>query len=157
MFIFEKRKEFLLIEMRRFSIEEGRNPKQLDFVIGNKGNYPEYMEYRDTFKIDWLEILKLAGLYIDDKTEVKIKMSHTEMFCMNCEICGIEIVTTMKSKNICDSNKCRYVRDMLLVVKSNKRKYPFSIFHYVPDEELKEYYKKLYDLRKKHIYMLGVV
>ena len=155
LFIFEKRKEFLLSEIRRFFIEEGRNPKQLDFVISNRGGYPDYMEYRNTFNIDWSEILKLAGLYTDAKT--KTKTSRIETFNINCEICGIEAVVTREDRKICDSNKCRYVRDMLLIVKHNKRKYKFSIFHYVPDEELKEYYKKLYDLKKKNISMLGVV
>lgn len=139
--------------MHRFFIEEGRNPKQLDFVINNKGGYPDYMEYRNTFSIDWSEILKLADLDV----EAKVKTFRVRTFSINCEICRIKIVTTRKDRKICDSKKCRYVRDMLLVAKYNMRKYPFSIFHYVSDEDLKEYYCKLYDFKKKNIDMHRVV
>ena len=139
--------------MRRFFKEEGRNPKQLDFVVSNKGDYPEYMEYRNTFKIDWSEILELAGLSV----EAKFKKFRVRTFTINCEVCGMETTTTRKDRKICNSKKCRYVRDMLLEAKYNKRKYPFSIFHYVSNEDLKEYYRKLYDLRKKNVHMSGVV
>ncbi len=134
--------------MCRFFKEEGRNPKQLDFAIGSKGGYPEHMEYRNTFKIDWSEILGLAGLNMD---------IGTKELNIICEICKCSVITTRKDRKICNSKKCRYVRDMLLKTKYNKKKYPFSIFHHVSYEVLKKHYEELYDLRKEHIRTTGVV
>lgn len=138
-------KQYFIAEAKRYYNEHNRSPRMLDWK--GKDDYPNYWDVRDEFGY-WTDFLREAGLPLNTNVAPK----H-----IICEICGKKYRTTRANRKICDSKKCRYIRDSLYHVEKLKESYVCSIFHYIPKDKLVEYFSCLYDIRKKNLPTMKVI
>ena len=138
-------KKYFIIEAQRYYREYNRSPKMLDW--NGKNDYPKYWEVRDEFGY-WTDFLREADLPLNTNVGPK----H-----IICEICGMKFTTTRANRKICDSKKCRYVRDSIYHVKDLKERYECSAFHFIPEDKLIDYFSCLYEIKKKNINLMRLV
>ena len=138
-------KQYLLAEATRFFKEHKRSPKVVEWNKPN--NYPTLWYVRKEFG-SWIKFLNEAGLELN--TQVKKKY-------IICEICGSKFTTTRINRTICDSQKCRYIRDSIYHVRILKERYECSAFHFIPENKLIDYFSCLYKVKKANLPMIGVI
>jgi hypothetical protein len=138
-------KQYFIAEAQRYHKEHNRSPKMLDWK--GKDDYPKYWEVRDEFGL-WSKFLKAADLSLNIPVKAK---------GITCEICGREFTTGRTDRKICDSKKCRYIRDSIYHVKNLKERYECSAFHFIPEDKLIDYFSCLYEIKKKNINLMRLV
>ena len=138
-------KQYYIFEAKRYYKEYNKSPRMLDW--NGKNDYPKYWEVRDEFG-HWTDFLREADLPLN--TQVKTKS-------ITCEICGREFTTGRTNRKICDSKRCRYIRDSLYHVKYLKERYDCSLFNFVDEDKLIDYFSCLYKVKKKNLPMMKVI
>ena len=137
--------QYFIAEAKRYHKEHNRSPRMLDWE--GKNDYPSYWEVRSEFGL-WSKFLTAANLPLN--TQVKPNY-------ITCEICGMEYKTTRANRKICDSKKCRYIRDSIYHVKYLKERYDCSLFNFIDDDMLIDYFSCLYKIKKKNINLMRLV
>lgn len=138
-------KQYLLAEAKRFYSEYDCSPRMKDWDTDN--DYPTVWYVRKAFGA-WTTFLREAELPLNSPKKERI---------MTCEICGINITTKLANKKICNNKKCRYIRDSLYHVNFLKKKYVCSMFHFIPEDKLIEYFSCVYNVKKKNLSMIEVI
>ena len=139
-------KQHYVNEAKRFYEEHNRSPRMLDWTINNT-EYPNQNDVVNVFG-SWRKFLDEADL-------PQNKVYKTKSIL--CEICGLEFKTTRKDRKICDSKRCRYIRDSILHTRYLKKKYKCSMFHFVPDDKLVDYLSCMYDVKMKNLPSMKVI
>lgn len=145
MITMNSQKEHYLSEAKRFFVEHNRSPRTIDWTI--KTDYPNQNDVRNVFG-SWQNFLNAADL-------PQNKVSKTRYIL--CEICGNKFETTRSDRKICDNKKCRYIRDSILHTKYLKKKYECSMFHFVPDDKLVDYFSCMYQIKVKNLPSMKVI
>lgn len=138
-------KQYLLTEAMRFHREYKCSPKIKDWRA--KNSYPSFNEVRQSFG-SWTAFLTEAGLDLN----IPIKEKY-----IICKICGRKFETTRINRNICDNRKCRYIRDSIYRVKYLKEKHTCSVFHFIPEDKLIDYFSCVYSTKKDNLLMVKVI
>jgi len=138
-------KQYLLAEAVRFFRKHDRSPKAAEWEAIN--NYPTVWYVRKEFG-SWTNFLKTAGLSLNTQAKERYII---------CEICKKTFATTRVNGKICDSKKCRYIRDSIYHVDSLKKRYKCSLFHYIPNDKLIEHFACIYDIKKKNLNTIEVI
>ena len=138
-------KQYYILEAKRYYKEYNKSPRMLDW--SDKEGYPRYWDVRDEFGY-WTDFLREAGLPLNTNVGPK----H-----IICEICGREYKTTRANRKICESKKCRYIRDSLYHVKYLKERYDCSLFNFVDEDKLIGYFACLYSVKKKNLPTMKVI
>lgn len=131
----KQKKEFLISEIHRFIKENEREPIALDMAIMR--GFPSQREFIKAFG-SWAKAKESAGCVVFKPERSKKR---------KCPFCGEEFEPFSGRQKICQSKKCRFVRDRMLTAKYQKKKHAFSIFHYMNETQMVDYFKNLYDVK----------
>ena len=137
--------QYFIAEAQRYHKEHNRSPRMLDWK--GKDDYPNYWDVRSEFGL-WSKFLNAAFLPLN----IPVKSKR-----IACEICGMEFTTGRTNRKICDSKRCRYIRDSLYHVKYLKERYDCSLFNFINEDKLIDYFSCLYKAKKENLPMMKVI
>ena len=137
-------KAFLISELHRYKKEHGKIPMGLDLTI--KSGYPTVFDFIHAF-----------GSLKQALVEASMNKELPKIYNNKCSICKCSFTTEIKHRYICKKKECRYISDKLLQVEQQKKKYKHSIFHFLSNDELIEYFRYLYSVKKENLNTIKVI